>query len=290
MRWEYCDAIRCGNGVVELLEDCDDGNTVGGDNCSATCETPCFNDQFTFESIPPSIMLVLDKSGSMFYTSNYYDHDSDPGTATVSRWFGLHEAVTGVLNNYDTKVDFGVKLFPSDLSCGVDAGVDVGCASMNMNNILNFIPAATANLDGGTPSGEAISQSLDYLTNFNAPGAKAMIFMADGATTCGSPSDPASIATLISNAYNGGADPSIPTYVVGINSTSSSTDAELNAYANAGGFPNVNMNTGTTTSVDDFETGDFSNGNYGNNPQWVVDTQSASSGIYAAHNQDIGDS
>jgi hypothetical protein len=113
--------------------------------------------------------------------------------------------------------------------------------------------------------------------------------MADGATTCGTPGDVNSIAALISGAYNGGVDPSIPTYVVGINSTSANTDAELNAYANAGGFPNTNMNTGTTVSIDDFETGDFSNGNYGNNPAWSVDMQSASSGVFAAHNNNIGD-
>lgn len=28
----------CGNGVVEAWEQCDDGNTVGGDGCSATCQ------------------------------------------------------------------------------------------------------------------------------------------------------------------------------------------------------------------------------------------------------------
>lgn len=28
----------CGNGIVEGLEQCDDGDTVGGDGCSATCQ------------------------------------------------------------------------------------------------------------------------------------------------------------------------------------------------------------------------------------------------------------
>jgi cysteine-rich repeat protein len=28
----------CGDGVLEGLEECDDGNTLGGDCCSATCE------------------------------------------------------------------------------------------------------------------------------------------------------------------------------------------------------------------------------------------------------------
>ena len=28
----------CGNGIVEGLEQCDDGDTVPGDGCSATCQ------------------------------------------------------------------------------------------------------------------------------------------------------------------------------------------------------------------------------------------------------------
>ena len=30
--------VECGNGIVEVLEGCDDGNTVNGDGCSATCQ------------------------------------------------------------------------------------------------------------------------------------------------------------------------------------------------------------------------------------------------------------
>lgn len=29
--------INCGNGVVDTGEECDDGNTVDGDGCSAAC-------------------------------------------------------------------------------------------------------------------------------------------------------------------------------------------------------------------------------------------------------------
>jgi cysteine-rich repeat protein len=29
---------RCGNGILQSGEQCDDGNTTGGDGCSATCE------------------------------------------------------------------------------------------------------------------------------------------------------------------------------------------------------------------------------------------------------------
>jgi len=50
---------NCGNGIVDTGEECDDGNTVSGDDCSATCQTentniipPCA------DSIGPSISVI----------------------------------------------------------------------------------------------------------------------------------------------------------------------------------------------------------------------------------------
>jgi cysteine-rich repeat protein len=31
--------LYCGDGILDTLEQCDDGNTVDGDGCSAICET-----------------------------------------------------------------------------------------------------------------------------------------------------------------------------------------------------------------------------------------------------------
>ncbi len=35
--------VLCGNGVIDLAEDCDDGNTVNGDCCSSTCQFEAFD-------------------------------------------------------------------------------------------------------------------------------------------------------------------------------------------------------------------------------------------------------
>ena len=34
------DLSKCGNGVVEGGEACDDGNTANGDGCSSQCQVP----------------------------------------------------------------------------------------------------------------------------------------------------------------------------------------------------------------------------------------------------------
>src|SRR5690606_31378668 len=108
-----------------------------------TCDTPegCLVDQPSVAFDPPQIMLVLDKSGSMSQSSGFYDHDNNAGTPNVSRWYGLHVALTSVLNTYDGLVDFGVYLFPT---CGdqcVAADPQVGVGPNNGGAILTAIPA-----------------------------------------------------------------------------------------------------------------------------------------------------
>jgi hypothetical protein len=227
------------------------------------------------------VVLVLDKSGSMFYDGsgflepdNRYDHDNDPGTPIVTRWFALHEAVTAILNQYDAEIEFGVKVFPSitgafNDACTVYSGVDVPCGPTNAATILGFIPAATGDLDGSTPSGQALVETYSYLSPLTTAGEKAVIFMADGETGCGTPGTVPAISTAISNAYNGGADPSIKTYVVGINASTQGQIDELSTFANAGGVPQ-----GAGSICPDAD--------------WVVDTSDPNTGTYSAHSAAIG--
>ena len=53
-----CSGSVCGNGAVESGEQCDDGNTVGGDGCSSTCQAEATVDtfvhwQFVATQFPP---------------------------------------------------------------------------------------------------------------------------------------------------------------------------------------------------------------------------------------------
>ncbi|HEY4242018.1 MAG TPA: DUF4215 domain-containing protein [Kofleriaceae bacterium] len=45
------DCAVCGNGIVEHGESCDDGNTMAGDGCSATCQIEAVADAYRFTSL-----------------------------------------------------------------------------------------------------------------------------------------------------------------------------------------------------------------------------------------------
>jgi hypothetical protein len=262
------------------------GDGTSGDGDGTTTSTGdgdgdggCFNETLSFNGVPPSIMFVLDQSGSMTST---YDHDNNAGTPNVSRWNALHQALTQILNNYDSLAEFGVQLFPTDNNCAVAGAPQVAMAPNNAANILATIPAPTFSPSGLTPSGSGLQAAINYLAPYPATGQKAIIFMADGgtSTTCTGPNTQTQITTMLSTAYNGGVDPSIPTYVVGINA-SGSTATELDLFAVAGGVPQVQM-PGMQFWTDSFETADFSAGSYSqSSPTWTVDNVVAADGVYS---------
>jgi cysteine-rich repeat protein len=73
-------AAVCGNGVLEAGEECDDGNTIGGDGCSASC-------------LQPWAVVVAGQSNAEQRSTVYQDQSTarvvspDPATGLVSRMF-----------------------------------------------------------------------------------------------------------------------------------------------------------------------------------------------------------
>ena len=62
-------AVRCGDGLVGTGEQCDDGGTVGGDGCSATCQTEAAG------SCPTGMRLI---PAGMFLMGSTYSTDEQP--------------------------------------------------------------------------------------------------------------------------------------------------------------------------------------------------------------------
>jgi hypothetical protein len=240
-----------------------DGGTT--DSGSSQSLVPCDTASATLEPIPPNIHLVLDKSGSM--ASNTWDHDNQPATPEVTRWYSLHEVVDFVVTNFEANINFGAVLFPSvnaqpvwgPAACIVEAAPDVLVGPNNATAILDAIPDKTAvspDIAGGTPAAGGLTLAYDDLNAQGGDNAPAVIFVTDGAANCGAGMTGNDIfevydddlLPLVTGAWSTDA---IPTYVVGIGienaTTPNNIDGQpdgINPYdkldelAPAGGKPN----------------------------------------------------
>jgi hypothetical protein len=203
----------------------DSGNDEGGEQCEQAQYS------FTFTPETPNVMLVLDKSRSM---SNLWDHDLNPGTATISRYHSLHNVVRSLVNTFSDDINFGAQLFPSadayldeptnDFSCLVEGTPEVALGHNTATDITAVMPPADDfTFSGGTPAVAGLSSAIDHLIDeAPADSNRAVIFITDGAANCSPDELPgdtlfvydAEVPTLIEQTYN---DEGIPVYVVGIN-------------------------------------------------------------------------
>ncbi len=217
--------------------------------------------------VTPSVMLVLDKSGSMVADpGGFWDHDQDPMTPTITRWNSLYSVVDLIVNNFNNSMNLGAVLFPaktatssySEAACVVGAAPDVPIAGMNAAKILGAIPGALTDamtMKGGTPATKGLKVAIKELEGAPAGQPKFMIFVTDGAANCQEDAPDTttlfemyddSVATTVAAAAAMG----IQTYVVGIdisqevsgaakdgNPDNTNTYEKLNLVAEAGGVP-----------------------------------------------------
>jgi hypothetical protein len=241
-------------------DDCGEGeicNTSTGE-----CQNDCGSAEVVLEAAPPPVMLVLDKSGSM--VNNSWDHDSDAGTADVTRWTTLHGVTDTILTDFEGSIQFGLQLFPSSTattSCANDASCpacdvagtpEVAIDIDNRAAILAAMPTADADsssVAGATPAAGGLTNAkaaLDAALDAGEVGA-AMIFITDGAANCGlqhadelcefpGPTQTSAdcklmdyfddeLEPLIGGYYT---DDGIPTYVVGIDIVDEVLDPDSN--------------------------------------------------------------
>jgi hypothetical protein len=194
--------------------------------------TPCSVENPMVTFTPPNLVMILDHSGSM--------SNSLPGG--VSRWDGLTQVVDQVTANYEDRVKFGVKWFPSaptsctaPANCDVNPAFDVAPALFNHNAIMAALPVGDPSSSCLTPTQQGFTQTYLALSSAVPTGETgAMMLVIDGgiSTSC-SGNTQAGAVSNISGAFNAG----FPTYVVAIDA-SASTAADADVYATAGGVPN----------------------------------------------------
>ena len=220
--------------AVTTASSSSDGTTGPGQTTGFET-VPCQVEETKINPIPPDVLLVLDKSGSMSMES--WDHDADAQTPTVTRWYSLHGVVSSIVTTFDTTVNFGMKLYPKiDAgsfenvgACIVNPGVEVEIAAQNANGVLAVLPGAEVDVLGGTPMETGLKEAYTYLQALDPSKQRFALLVADGeiSKTC-----QGEVLNEALGAVKGAYAKGIPTYVVGID-VDGTTSAQLGALAAA---------------------------------------------------------
>jgi hypothetical protein len=212
---------------------------------------------------PADILLVLDRSGSMDYSTAddcYCDAATAGRNGTVcsnttncsQRWPALTSAVDATLTATSGSISWGLKLFtsPNGSACTVNNGVEVPISATSVATIQTQIAGVSPG--NNTPTAQAITAATAYLKTVKDQNAKYILLATDGEPNCasGGNSTPNVQATVdaITAAKNAG----FMVYVIGIGPQAALTN--LQSFAVAGGTTNYYPATSSQALADAFST------------------------------------
>jgi len=222
-----------------LPPDSDAGSKLASDapqTCVAT--TP------QTSSLPPDVLIVLDRSGSM---NDMIDGTTcRGGCGAQSKWSQMTSALDAFIPTVQSSVNWGLKLFasPGPNTCGISNGVEVAPAANDAMKIVGAIAGTTAG--SSTPTTAALTAAAAYLQTLKDGNPKFILLATDGIPNCGSSPcapgvdsspnscDDANAIAAVKTIHD---DLSISTFVIGIGTASGGGDATLTAMAQAGGYP-----------------------------------------------------
>ena len=154
-----------------------DGLLVTGEVCSSL--------EVGFQKVIPTVMLVLDRSTSMFKSSLPNGGYSGASFGSFEdRWEGLRAAVAG-LEPYSKDVQFGAITYTGyqNGTCPELQGADIQVATDNFADILALLPPNTEAIPdqaSETPTAESMQAALDALLAVPADGPKYLVLITDG--------------------------------------------------------------------------------------------------------------
>jgi hypothetical protein len=234
--------LACSDGPGSSSPDA--GGPPTGDGGAVADAAPggvCSSLSVHFSPVVPTVMLVVDRSGSM---------RADYGGP--SRWEGLYTTLmdpdAGIVTQLAAQVRFGLLLYS-----GHDGDPDGPCPT------LHDVPPAQGNVAAidavyggtepgeGTPTGAAVAAATPLIAQVSEAGPKLFILATDGLPdTCGAPSEDSSAQARrrVLDAVAAAHDQDVTTYVVGVGPDISSE--HLQEVANAGrGMPPVGPDAAT---------------------------------------------
>jgi hypothetical protein len=187
----------------------------------------CGFQKYPLERLPPEVMLVLDRSGSMNELADM---------SMNTRWMETSAALLDVLGQTEGTISWGLKSFPNPFACRVTPSVEVEVSPSSaptLDLIRNTLPSERGS---GTPTAEAIAGAATYLGKRATPNAKYMVLATDGVPACPLNDLPLSEQKAM-DAIAGAAASGISTFVIGIATADTDADRILAEFARAGGRP-----------------------------------------------------
>lgn len=225
-------------------------STDGGLGAGPSADANCQNQPFSVAALPPDLLIVLDRSGSMNEDSSGMGcmgmggrGGRNMGCGMNSKWYQVTTAINNVVAMTEGTINWGLKFFGNDMACGVTAGATVPPAPMNALSISNAI-ADPANQPGSsTPTQAGELSAGEYLNTLTDPNPRFVLLATDGQPNCAAgvantTDDMAAIESVATVKTMG-----FPTFVIGIATAGGMADMTLNSMAMNGGYP---LTTGTT--------------------------------------------
>jgi len=205
-------------------------------------------------NLPPDVLILLDRSGSMAQavdgttcSSGAGGRGGRPNTmgdcGPNSKWTLMTTALVNFVQTVNTPVNWGLMYFGTggSSSCTISMTADVApgpaTASMIASSIAATMPATS------TPTTAAETAAATYLSKLNDGNPKFILLATDGIPTCGKDTcvqggtaqcDDANAIASVQAAHD---TMMIPTFVLGIGSDLGGGEATLTSMAMVGGFP-----------------------------------------------------
>ena len=240
-----CAGVVLGGGCVAGVKGGSPRPASNPDSGSLAIENPdapvCGLKTFGLRMVPPDLLIVLDKSGSMLELPDGTRCDRDPATLPMcepmTKWPQMTAAINSVVKQTENSIRWGLHLFPDDSDgCAVTATPIVEIAGVN----ATAVAAAMASLpaSGRTPTRTAVVNAGAYLAALPDQNPKYILLATDGSPNCA----PAGNSTAMPDidgaitAVKNVAGMGIPVFVVGIGNLPDA-QATLTAMAIAGERP-----------------------------------------------------
>jgi hypothetical protein len=186
-------------GPCTTSDECIVGETCIGNECVAGCG----GELYGADAVPPNLLIVLDRSGSML---------EEVGDPPDTKWNIARNAINNFFSSNAGQIRFGLSVYPgTDLSCeqGVECGpgitpVDVGAGTESM--ITNYMrDSGTCMLR--TPTAEMLGTLYDYPGLEDTTRANYILLLTDGMANC---DDPVPAVQMLREQM-----PEVKTFVVG---------------------------------------------------------------------------